>query len=112
VTVGEPVIASPVLSEGVAVQVTFHAQRSRRHAVWRLYGTVTPSEVGALVGFQLLRPGHRSVNEGGRVVKANNAATSSFSRRMHAHHRGLYRALVRISDGGHVSNHGESILIR
>jgi hypothetical protein len=27
----------------------------------RLFGTVAPAEVGALVGFQLLRPG-RSVN--------------------------------------------------
>ena len=46
------------------------------------------------------------------MVKAKNATSSSFSRRVHIRHRGVYRALVRISDGGHVSNYSESILIR
>jgi hypothetical protein len=27
-------------------------------------------------------------------------------------HRGLYRALVKVSDGGHVSNYSEPILVR
>jgi len=61
---GGTIVASPVVVENVAVRVTFRARRARRRGYWRLSGTVTPSEAGALVGFQLLKPGN-SVNEGG-----------------------------------------------
>ncbi|MGO9447761.1 MAG: hypothetical protein ACLQQB_08715 [Solirubrobacteraceae bacterium] len=111
VTVGRPVVSSPVVLESVAVRVSFHVRRARRHGYVRLYGTVAPAEAGALVGFQLLRPG-RSVNEGGTVVKAGTATVSRFSRIVRLRHRGLYRALVKIDDGAHVSNYSEPILIR
>lgn len=111
VTVGKPVVSSPVVVENVAVRVSFHARHTRRHRFVRLYGTVAPAEVGALVGFQLLRPG-RSVNEGGTVVKAGTPTVSRFSRVVHIRHRGLYRALVKVSDGAHVSNYSAPILIR
>jgi hypothetical protein len=64
VTVGSPVVASPVVLESVAVRVSFHVRRARRRGFVRLYGDVAPAEVGALVGFQLLAPG-TSINEGG-----------------------------------------------
>ena len=112
-TVGAPTITSPVLTESVAVRVTFHARRTRRRGVWRLYGTVSPSEVGALVGFQLLRPGHKSINEGGMVVKkTGKSKVSRFSRRVHIRHPGLYRALVVVKGGGYVSSYSAPILIR
>jgi hypothetical protein len=111
VTVGKPVVSSPVVVESVAVRVSFHARHTRRRGRVRLYGTVAPAEVGALVGFQLLRPG-RSVNEGGTVVKPGTATVSRFSRIVHIRHRGLYRALVKVSDGAHVSNYSAPILVR
>jgi hypothetical protein len=111
VTVGKPEVSSPVVLESVAVHVSFHARRARRRGFMRLYGTVAPAEVGALVGFQLLRPG-RSINEGGTVVKADTPTVSRFDRTMRIRHRGLYRALVRISDGAHFSNYSAPILIR
>jgi hypothetical protein len=111
VTVGKPSVTSAVMVESVAVRVSFHVRRARRHGYVRLYGTVAPAEVGALVGFQLLRPG-RSVNVGGTVVKAGIATVSRFSRIVRLRHRGLYRALVEVSDGAHVSNYSEPILIR
>jgi len=110
-TVGRPAVSSPVVTEGVAVRVSFHARATRRRGYARLYGTVAPAEVGALVGFQLLRRGG-SVNEGGTVVKAGTATVSSFSRVVPLRHPGVYRALVKISDGAHVSNYSEPILIR
>ena len=110
VTVGKPEVSSPVLVEDVAVRVSFHARATRRRGYARLYGTVAPAEVGALVGFQLLAPG-RSVNEGGTVVKALTAGVSSFSRVVRVR-RGLYRALVKISDGAHVSAYSAPVLIR
>jgi len=111
VTVGKPEVSSPIVLEGVAVRVSFHARTARRRGFARLYGTVAPAEVGALVGFQLLQPGHRSLNVGGTVVKAATAAVSSFSRVIRVH-RGLYRALIKVSDGAHVSAYSAPILIR
>jgi hypothetical protein len=110
VTVGKPEVSSPVLIEGVAVHVVLHARATRRRGYARLYGTVAPAEVGALVGFQLLTPG-RSINTGGTVVKAATATVSSFSRVVRVR-RGLYKALVKISDGAHVSAYSAPVLIR
>ena len=113
VTVGLPVVISPVVLESVAVQATFHVRRAKRRGYVRLYGTVTPAEVGALVGFQLLKPGHASINQGGTVVKAATTTSSSFSGFMRLRHPGLYRALIKVTnDGAHVSNYSAPILIR
>jgi hypothetical protein len=111
VTVGKPEVSSPVIVEGVAVRVSFHARRTGHRGRVRLYGTVAPAEVGALVGFQLLRPG-KSVNEGGTVVKTGTSTVSRFSRVIRVRHPGLYRALVRVTDGAHVSNYSAPIFIR
>jgi len=110
-TIGKPEVSSPVLVEGVAVRVSFHVRATRRHGFVRFYGTVAPAEVGALVGFQLLRPG-RSVNEGGTAVRAGSAAVSRFSRVVRLRHAGLYQALVQVSDGAHVSSYSDPILVR
>ena len=113
VTLGLPVVISPVVLESVAVQATFHVRRAKRRGYVRLYGTVTPAEVGALVGFQLLKPGHASINQGGTVVKAATTTSSNFSGFMRLRHPGLYRALIKVTnDGAHVSNYSAPILIR
>ncbi len=111
VTVGGPLVTSPVVLESVAVRVSFHARRTRHRGRVRLYGTVAPAEVGALVGFQLLRPGN-SVNEGGTVVKTGTPTVSSFSRVVRIRHPGVYRALIKVSDGAHVSAYSPPIFIR
>ncbi|HEY2141328.1 MAG TPA: hypothetical protein VGG98_04630 [Solirubrobacteraceae bacterium] len=114
VTVGGPSVVSSVVLENVAVRVGFHARAVRRHGhrgYARLYGTVAPAEAGALVGFQLLTPG-KSVNEGGTVVKAGTPTVSTFSRIIRVRHPGVYRALVKISDGAHVSSYSAPVLVR
>jgi hypothetical protein len=112
VTVGKPEVSSPVVIEGVAVRVSFHARRTRHRGRVRLYGTVAPAEVGALVGFQLLRPGN-SINEGGTVVKTATPTVSRFSRIVRVRRPGLYRALIKVSaDGAHVSNYSAPIFVR
>jgi hypothetical protein len=111
VTVGGTLVTSPVVVENVAVRVSFHARRARRRGFVRLYGTVAPAEVGALVGFQLLRPGN-STNEGGTSVKAGTPTVSQFSRVVRVRHPGVYRALVKIADGAHVSAYSPPIFIR
>jgi hypothetical protein len=112
VTVGKPEVSSPVLVEGVAVQVTLRVSRAHRHGFVRLSGTVTPAEVGASVGFQLLVPGNRSVNKGGTIVRSLNANSSSFSRVVRVRHRGLYRALVKVNEGAHTSGYSPPVAIR
>ena len=112
VTVGKPAVSSPVVIEGVAVRVTIRVHRARRRGFARISGTVAPTEVGALVGFQLLEPGHRSVNVGGTVVTAATPTVSSFTRVIRVRHRRLYKALVRISDAAHVSAYSAPVLIR
>ncbi len=111
-TVGSPTVTSPVVTENVAVRVTFHARRTHRRGRWRLYGTVTPAEAGALVGFQRLVAGGRTVNTGGTVVRSGTATVSSFSRIVRLRHRGVYRALVQVADGAHVSAYSAPVLIR
>lgn len=111
VTVGGTLVTSPVVVQGVAVRVVFHVRHTRRRGFARLYGTVAPAEAGALVGFQLLRPGH-SVNEGGTSVKAGTPTVSRFSRVVRIRHPGVYRALVKIADGAHLSAYSPPIFIR
>ncbi len=114
VTEGKPLVVSPILSENVAVRVTFHVRHTRRAHYARLYGTVTPAEVGARVGFQLLVRGGHTINQGGTGVKAGTATTSTFSRIVHIRHHGVYRALVQVpsTEGAHVSNYSAPILIK
>jgi hypothetical protein len=114
VTVGKPTVVSPVVVEDVAVHVTFRVRRTHRAHYARLYGTVTPAEVGARVGFQLLVRGGRTVNQGGTGVKPHSAASSTFSRVVHIRHHGLYRALIQVptTEGAHVSSYSSPILIR
>ncbi len=52
-TVGTPVVYSLVLTEHVTVRVTLKVRHSSRKGLVRLYGTVTPAEIGAKVFFQL-----------------------------------------------------------
>jgi hypothetical protein len=112
VTVGSPVVTSPVVLENVAVRISFHVGRAHRRGYVRLYGTVAPAEVGALVGFQRLVPGGRTVNQGGTVVRAGTATVSSFSGALRVRGRGLYRALVKVSDGARVSAYSAPVLVR
>lgn len=112
VTTGAPYVVSPVFLESVAVRVSFHVQRVHRHRAgryYRMYGTVAPAEVGAQVGFQLLRPGHSSLNVGGTSVHSGSPTVSTFGTIVRIRHRGVYQALVKIDDGAHVSAYSEPI---
>ena len=105
-----PVVSSPV-TEQVAVKISLHARATKRRGFARLYGTVEPAEAGAGIGFQKVIPGHRTKNIGGTIVKARTATQSVFSRVVRIH-KGVYKALVRVTDGAHVSATSRSILIR
>ncbi len=114
VTTGAPYVTSPAVVEGVAVQVTLHVRRvhrPRRGEFVRFYGTITPAELGAHVGFQLLRHGAPSVNQGGTIVTSATPTVSRFSTVVRIRHRGVYQALVQVFDGSHVSAYSAPIRI-
>jgi hypothetical protein len=115
VTTSAPFVTSPVLVEGVSVRVVFHVRRvhrRRRGQFFLMYGTVAPAEPGARVGFQLLRPGRPSLNQGGAFVVSGTPTVSRFSTIVRIRHRGVYQALVQIADGSHLSAYSAPIRIR
>ena len=112
ITTAAPYISSPVFLQSVAVRASFHVQRVHRNRpgrYYRMYGTVTPIEVGAQVGFQLLRPGRSSLNVGGTFVHSGSPTVSTFSTIVRVRRPGVYQALVKVSDGAHVSAYSEPI---
>ncbi len=114
VTTSAPYVTSPVVVEGVAVRVTLHVRRvhrPRRGEFVRFYGTITPAELGAHVGFQLLRGGAPSTNQGGTIATSGTPGVSRFSTVVRIRHRGVYEALVQVFDGSHVSSYSRPVRI-
>jgi hypothetical protein len=56
-------------------------------------------------------PGRRTVNEGGTAVRAGTSSVSSFSGALRVRRRGLYRVLVKVSDGAYVSAYSAPVLV-
>jgi hypothetical protein len=104
-----PVI-SPVTTENVAVRVSSHVARTKRHGFARIYGTVTPAVLGAQVGV-LRIVGGRGVLAGGTVTKAKDASSSQFSRVVRVK-KGAYRVLIKVAPGAVISAYGTPLLIR
>ncbi len=115
VTSTPPYVSSPVVVEGIAVRVTLHArrvQRRRRGLFYSFYGTITPAEVGASVGFQWVRSGAPSLNQGGTFATLGTNTSSRFGTVVRIRHRGTYEALVVVKDGSHVSAYSAPVRIR
>ena len=110
VTVTNPPVASPIAVEAVAVRVESHVRRARRPHHARIFGTVTPAEDGAQVAILRITRG-RGVLVGGTTLRHRNATSSSFSRVVPVR-RGIYRVLVRVTNGAQVSNYSQPLLIR
>lgn len=111
-TLDVPPTASSVIIEFVAVRVTFHVARTRHRGYLRLYGTVTPAEVGAQVSIQLLVHGRTPRGVGSTFARAGTPSVSRFSRVVQIKRAGLYRAMVYVASGAQVSNPSRTILIR
>ena len=109
VTTTNPAVISPVAVENVAVRVDSHVGRTRRRHFARIFGTVTPAEDRMQVGILRITHG-RGVLVGGTVLVHRNASSSKFSRVVPVK-PGVYRALVRVTNGTQVSNYGQPLLI-
>lgn len=110
-TVGLPAANSHVVRERVAVRVSLHLGSAGRHGFVRLYGTVTPAEVGARVAFQLLRRGLPPLGIGKPVVQSATTGASRFSLVVRIRRAGLYRALAYVDNSRQVPGRSQPILI-
>lgn len=110
VTTTNPPVLSPVAVENVSVRVNAHLARTGRRHFARIYGTVAPAEDGMQVGFLRISHG-RGVLAGGTVLLHRNATSSRFSRAVPVK-PGVYRVLVRITNGAQISTYSQPLLIR
>jgi hypothetical protein len=102
---------SQVVTEHVAVRVTLHAHATKSPGLVRLEGTVAPSEVGATVVFQRLRPSRGPAGVGSAVIGRGTARVSRFSAVVDIRRSGYYRALVRVTNGRQVGGTSRTILL-
>ena len=109
-TATNPPVLSPVATENVAVRVLAHVGRTGRRHFARIYGTVAPGEDGMQVGILRITRGH-GVLVGGTILRHRDAASSTFGRIVPVK-PGVYRVLVRVTNGAQVSNYSQPLLIR
>ncbi len=110
-TLDAPPTYSQVVTEHVAVLVTLRARPTRSRGLVRLEGTVEPAEVGAPVMFQRLRATRGPAGAGSTVVKRGTAGVSRFSAVVSVRRSGLYRALVKVSNGKQVSGSSRTVFL-
>lgn len=126
VTLDARPVYSPVVTVHAAVHVTLHVSSSGRQGLVRLYGTVTPAEVGAKVSFQLrkaVRPKQseatteqseattRFVNQFVTVAKKDGRTSSRFSLVVHVRETGRYRAFVKVHTGALASGFSQTVVL-
>ena len=109
-TATSPPVLSPVATENVAVRVDAHVGRARQRHFARIYGTVAPGEDGMQVGILRITRG-RGVLVGGTILRHRNASSSTFGSVVPVK-PGVYRVLVRVTNGAQVSNYSQPLLIR
>jgi hypothetical protein len=137
-TVAAPALLSPIVPEQVTVRVILKARSAGKKGLVRLYGTVTPAEVGAHVFIQLERlpkpkrekPGklEKPQREGKHehsekepvptfatkfdtVVKRATRSISRFSVVVSIADAGHYRAFVQVNPGPVASGHSGTVLL-
>lgn len=115
---------SKILHEFVSVRVTMKVRTSGKPGFVRIYGTVTPVQVGAKVEFQVLksvRPGRsekteertsKFVTQALSTVKRATRKLSRFSAIVALRRAGYYRARVLTGSGALVAGSSRVIFIR
>jgi hypothetical protein len=119
VTLDPRPLLSPVITAHVAVKVTLKVRSSARKGFVRLYGTVTPAEVGVHVAFQVLkavRPGRSEretafATQFSTTTKRATHSMSRFSLITSVRRRGHYRAYVQLHKGPLASGASSTVLL-
>jgi hypothetical protein len=114
-------LTSPIVTAQVAPRITLHVRTSSHVGLVRLYGTVTPAEVGMKVLFQVEEPSRprgnseREVRYAAQAFTTVKRATRSFSRFSQVvtvRKAGRYRAYVVLRTGALVSGASSSVTLR
>jgi hypothetical protein len=114
-------LTSPIVTAQVAAKVTLRVRTSSHRGLVRLYGTVTPAEVGAKVMFQVEEPSRprgkseqetRFVTQAFSTVKRATRNFSRFSQVVAIRKAGRYRAYVVLRTGALVSGDSPSVTLR
>jgi hypothetical protein len=111
VTLTNPPVISPVVIEGVAVQVSIEARHTRRRHRVRIFGAVTPNVEGMPVEILKLVHG-RAVTVATTFTRGLTAASAHYSRIIRVRRGGIYEVLVRVTNGAQTSAFSEPIRIR
>jgi hypothetical protein len=121
-TLGGPrPIVGKVFTEHVAVRVTLKVRSRGPKGLVRVYGTITPAEVGARVFIQLRKPVKGTGGKAERTTRFSTEFTttskratrtiSRFSAVLTVQHAGRYRAYVEIKKGPLVSGASVSAVL-
>jgi hypothetical protein len=111
---------STVITAQVSPRVTLKVRSTSHKGLVRLFGTVTPAEVGAKLSFQLrkaVRPGKseattRFATQFSTVVKRGTKTVSRFSAIVTVQRGGRYRAFVLVHKGGLVSGSSPTVVLK
>ncbi len=109
---GQPQVASPIVTVGVAVRVSTNTSRRRvrRGRIVRFFGTVRPARPGAQFAIQTLRRGAWRTVAGG-ITHGTRGGVSRYAKRVRIRRGGQYRVFVAIVDGNYVSSAGRTVRI-
>ncbi len=110
VTLTKPALVTPEFVENVQPRIAGHIGHARKAGYVRFYGTVAPAADGMQVGIMKISHG-KNVLVGGTVLKHANGSVSSFSKAVPAR-RGVYRVLVRVTNGAQISAYSQPLVIR
>jgi hypothetical protein len=110
-TLDAPPVYSQAVTVRVAALVMLRAHATKTPGNVRFEGTVKPAEVGAQVVLQLMRPGRGPGGVGSTVTTRAGTSLSRFKATLLIRHSGLYRALVKLSNGRQISGYSRATTV-
>ena len=113
VTVGSPGASSPILTEGVAVRVTFGAsvKRTRSGMRIRVFGTISPAAPDVIAYLQKFVR-HRWVVSTRLGLSLAGPNALRYRRALRVRSGGRYRVVVRVTDGARLSRASRVLVLR
>jgi hypothetical protein len=109
-----PDVQSPIVAVGVAPKVSAgkkKVRRTRRGAIYRFKGKITPAVDGTQVAIQRLRDGTwRTIS--GTVARHTSSGYSSYSKKVRLSRPGRFRVYAGVNNGQYVPNVSRTLRIK
>jgi hypothetical protein len=109
----KPAVVSPVVAVSVAPRITAYANHKKvtRGKRVRIHGVVRPRRDGGQIAIQKFKH-HQWVTITGTILKARDAGSSKYSRRVRIVHSGAYRVFTGGPDGAYGTNVSRTLHIK